>query len=526
MTDPLEVHAGAVVVENGRIVSVVRDRSQIPEGLRVFDVGDRPVLPGFVDPHVHVEMSATAIFGAVDCRTPPCASVGDVLDQLRKNQALREARGGWLIGQGVLYASRRFDERRLPTMTELDSISAQFPIALRFGAHVTVVNSRGMELAMEAGLPVTGDAHVCLDSSGKATGELHELFYALPIPSLTDEQLRESVAAVARERLTAHGVTAIGEITNTARGMRIMSDLAGSADLPQSVQAYVWTPGTMDLSNLLAPGFRESYDGSDYRVAGMKVFVDGGYSAHGAALLTSYVGSSSTGRMGFSEAQMTELVSRADAAGLQIAAHVNGERAQRLVCDSVVAARGGGAGIPVRLEHAGNVLTDPETAEYWARAGAVPIVQAGFIWSMGSFIAESIGAEFGPRLFPFRELIDAGWRLAGSSDVAGSDIRLFNPMANVMCATQRVTCVGDHLAPEQEVSVMEALAMHTVWAAEGLGVAHRMGSLAAGREANVVVLDRDPRVTDGALLGDIVPSAVLQRGSLVHGSLGELPAQP
>ena len=66
---------------------------------------------------------------------------------------------------------------------------------------------------------------------------------------------------------------------------------------------------------------------------------------------------------------------------------------------------------------------------------------------------------------------------------------------------------------------MEALAMHTSWAAQSLGLADRVGSLSTGLEANVVVLDRDPRYADLSDLEDIAPSAVIQQGAVVHGAL-------
>jgi 2-polyprenyl-6-methoxyphenol hydroxylase-like FAD-dependent oxidoreductase len=52
-------------------------------GIEVRDVGDRLVLPGFVDPHVHLRHLAVGRGRGIDCRFPGCTTIADVLDALR-----------------------------------------------------------------------------------------------------------------------------------------------------------------------------------------------------------------------------------------------------------------------------------------------------------------------------------------------------------------------------------------------------------------------------------------------------------
>ena len=538
MDGTLQSQPGTVLVSDGRITEVLPPCTPAPSGIPVLDAGTRPVLPGFVDPHMHLEMMATAMHGAVDCHTPPCESIDDMLTALREHASLRDARGGWLVGQGGLFAARRLADQRLPTRHDLDKVPGGFPIALRFGAHVTVVNTRGLELAAARGIPVpgrrglgrrpalTGDQHVCLDARGEPSGELHELFHALPVPPLTAGQLRQALAETARAHLTRHGVTTIGEITNTTLGMRAMAELAGTQAMPMTVQALAWAPGTLSLSEAFSPRLRERFPGTgDYTVRGVKLFIDGGFSAGGAAVLRPYRRSTSLGRLAYGRAELAGLVRRADDYGLQVAAHVNGERAQRLLCEATSDARAGCGDstgrldegvLPVRLEHAGNLVTSPDTTRFWAAAGALPIVTAGFIWTMGTFIAESAGDYTKPGLFPFRDLIDGGWALAGSSDCAASEFRHANPMFGVQCAVTRRSCMGEDIAPEQAITVPEALAMHTAWAARVMGLAGKAGCLRPGARADLVVLPADPRLTAPGRLSELTPDLVLRGGQTVH----------
>lgn len=506
---------GHVHIRDGHIVAVTEGPWQGPAHVPVTDHGDRPLLPGFVDPHVHLEMSAAALWGTVDCHTPPCSSIDDLLGQLHAHRDLREQRGGWLIGQGGLFADRRFADGRLPTRDDLDKVSTEFPIAIRFGAHVTVLNSAALDIARESGLPETGDAHIGTDGTGRWTGILHELYYALPIPVMTRDDLRSAVEATARRYLTRYGVTTIGEITNTPEGIELLAEAAGTR-VPQQVRAFVWAPGTMDLDTVCArAGAGLLPRTGAFDVAGVKIFVDGGFSAAGAAVLRPYRSDpGSRGRMAYDRAALTDLVRRTDEAGLQIAAHVNGERAQAELCAATVAARSGRARTAprIRLEHAGNVLTDPSTVDRWAEAEAVIVPQAGFIWTMGSFLTDYLGDYAADARFPFRSLLDRGVTVASSSDGAGSELLQFNPMFGVQCAVGRVSCTGEVVAPSEGVTVTEALAMHTISAAEALDVADTRGSLEPGKRADLVVLPQDPTTAGVAGLANLLPEQVLFAG--------------
>ncbi|GII67467.1 hypothetical protein Skr01_75520 [Sphaerisporangium krabiense] len=515
---------GSVVVRDGRIAAILPAGVAPPAGLPVTDVGDRPLLPGFVDPHVHIEMAALAMWGAVDCHTPPCGSIEELIEQLRAHAHLREQRGGWLVGQGGLFAGRRFAEQRLPTREDLDRVSTAFPVAVRFGAHVTVVNSRGLELIDVGALPETGDAYIGRDAAGRPTGELHELFYALPIPSLTEAELAQAVEETAERYLTRYGVTTAGEITTSMAGARLLAELAGTARLPMAVDAFVWAPGTLPLGELFdarRAGRLDDPSNPAFRYRGIKIFVDGGFSAAGAAVLRPYAqerdGEPQSGRMAYTAGDLADLIRTTDELDLQVTAHVNGERAQRELCRAALTARGGDADgrPPVRLEHAGNVLTDDATLDHWRRAGAVPIPQAGFIYTMGSFIPRSMGDYAFPGMFRFRDLIDRGWRVCSSSDGAGSELLQFNPLFGVQCAVTRVSCVGEEVNPGQRITVMEALEMHTSSAAAAMGLTDR-GSIEVGRRADLVVLAADPRDAAPGEISSIAVDAVTVNGAVAR----------
>jgi predicted amidohydrolase YtcJ len=369
-----------------------------------------------------------------------------------------------------------------------------------------------MERALENGLPETSDSYIRQADDGAPNGILHELFYALPIPALSPEAKRRAVIEVARRELLARGVTAIGEISDSVDGLNILADATESGDLPLWIRAFVWAPGTLPLKEVLDPGIRSRLPKASpekFDILGLKIFVDGGISSMGAALLKPYKelrdGRPNFGRLAYSRGELMEIIRRADDLGLQVAAHVNGEYAQRMLCQAIIDTRGRDRSgrLPVRLEHAGNMLTEVETMDFWRRAGAVPITQASGIWHSAPFVADYAGDYMKSGLRMIRTMLDDGWDVSSSSDASGSENLVYSPLFGVQEAVTRQACTGEILVPGERVSVMEALRMHTAAPARDLGVSADLGSIESGKRADLVVLGADPRECDPGQISNI-----------------------
>src|SRR5690606_2410615 len=121
----------------------------------------------------------------------------------------------------------------------------------------------------------------------------------------------------------------------------------------------------------------------------------------------------SCGEVALSPEHIAEALHRTAEAGLQLAVHANGDRAQEAVCEAIVAAGGIPDGAPTtRIEHAGNFLPEPgATTKAWRDAGIVPVPQPVFLYTFGDFFPTYLG-EYGEQgRFPFRDLLDDGWPL-------------------------------------------------------------------------------------------------------------------
>jgi predicted amidohydrolase YtcJ len=534
-----EVLDGGVAVAGERIERLVgRDEIEAlaAAGAQVIDVGERSLLPGFVDPHAHVEVACRASHGTVDVRTPEVACVSDLQDRLA--EALPDAeRTGWVIGQGNLFYDRKLREGRLPTRKELDAVSRTVPIALRAGGHVTVLNTAALE---RAGIDkdyrppehsITGKPIVercqCHD---EPTGVVKEMDNLLPFPLEDRDTISDALETGMRELFTANGVTSVGEISETLDGIGCMDRLAIAGRLPARVRLYLWAPGTMDLDQACdwRSHFSLASPSSRLGVGGVKLFSDGGYSAASAAVNADYVHVEHphSGSIALTADQVEEAVGLTRDAGLQLAIHANGDRAQEWLCETI-ASRSGRSEVAnrIRIEHAGNFRPQEKTSDAWRQAGILPVPQPVFLYTFGDYFVDYLGDYGAQGRFPFRTLLDEGWPLSSSSDVwIGSEREATNPMFAVWCSVARTSYAGRRIDPEQALTVDEALRLSTLGAAEAMGEAAEKGSLEPGKLADVVALDRDVhRVAVDDLRG-VKVDLTMVGGDVVHRREGGLPA--
>jgi predicted amidohydrolase YtcJ len=123
------------------------------------------------------------------------------------------------------------------------------------------------------------------------------------------------------------------------------------------------------------------------------------------------------------------------------------------------------------------------------------------------------------RLMPFRTLIDAGVRVAFSSDFPAADL---NPWAAVQAALTRHDGDGRPVLLDEAIDLTQALTAFTEHAAGVLGLADA-GRLSAGARADLVWCDQDPYGVDVDQLSRIRTLATWRAGQLVHGGLAPTP---
>jgi hypothetical protein len=193
----------------------------------------------------------------------------------------------------------------------------------------------------------------------------------------------------------------------------------------------------------------------------------------------------------FPEGLMLHRVSTSDQAGLQVAMHAIGDRANLEILDMFarVAEANGPRDRRFRIEHAQH-LRASEIPRF-GRAQVIASVQPYHAIDDGRWCEARLGPERTKGTYAFRSLLDTGAVLALGTDWTVAPL---DPMLTIAAAVTRRTLDGKHPGgwlPEQKISVTEAVRAYTVGSAMAEFSEQAKGAVTAGKLADLVLLDNN-----------------------------------
>lgn len=486
-----EPDAEAVAVRDGHVVRV---DSAYEVGFledaetTVVDLAGRTLLPGFIDAHTHMEMVGRRAREAdLGNATDPEAC----LDRLR---ARRDETDGWVLG--FAYDESQWTESRYLTRDDLDGVSTDRPVvAFREDMHLASVNSVVLDRHGEQ-LPPE-NVH---RQDGEPTGVLVEdaLDAVWEAIGASPERTREYLRA-AQETANCRGVTAVHDMVRNSHAPRIYRELDQAGELTLRVRLNYWAD---HLDAVLETGLRTNHGSERVRTGAIKTYTDGSIGGRTARLSRPYTDGDGDERGDWvvPPAELAALVERVDDAGLQMTAHAIGDAAIEAVLDTYE----GTDGERHRIEHV-EVLTG-DLVERLAASDTVVSAQPNFLkWAReDGLYADRLGDERRRDSNQFRTLLDRGATLA-----FGSDCMPLDPLFGI-------AQVVDAPAPQQELSVSEALRAYTRGAAHAGFDEDRMGTITVGHCADMVALGTSPWEAED--IADIDVDLTIVGGEIVHDS--------
>jgi predicted amidohydrolase YtcJ len=542
--DPAHPLAGSIGVWNGLVAALDGDAAALP-ARRVADAGGATVLPGFVDAHTHLcwaglEAGAADISGG--------SSIDEVLATISV-AATAAPTGGWVDVAG-------YDQRLLGrhlTAADLDRVGQGRPVYVQHRSGHACVVSSDVLARLPDGWLTPGREGVDIGADGQPTGVLAEQAMLgvrdLRVPyALTT--IVDAIERTARVCL-AQGVTMCAEagIGTGLLGHSPVELAAYQAAVEQgrlAVRAQVMVASDVlhDVTANAADGLRRGVDLGlrtglgDRRlsIGALKIYTDGGMMARTAALTEPYnpqsgnpgsgnpgSGNSGSGNSGpncgLLQREPAELIATmvdGHGAGWQLAVHAIGDRALDVALDGIEQAQRGRPRPEARhrVEHAG--LVRPDQLRRMARLGVTAVIQPTFLYAYGDDYAAILGPERAGFLYRGRGFLDAGVRIAGSSDRPVADGA---PLRAIAFMTDRRSCSGQVIGPGEELTVTEALEAYTVQAAWACGAERWAGSITPGKAADFVVLGEDPRRLPPDRIPDIEIRATVVGGEVAYGAL-------
>jgi hypothetical protein len=468
-------------------------------GAQRVDLQGACVVPGLADAHVHFPTWSLA---QRQVRLEGAESLAEALERVARALPGVPA-GAWLRGVGW----REGDWTDAPTRGALDRISGATPVALfSKDYHSLWLNSAGLAQARQP-LDVRGGV-VEHDEGGEPTGVLRENAawtfrdrYVRPsVPEMV-EAVREGLVIAA-----SRGVTAVHDKDGWLGAFEVFSRLHEHGELTLRVwQSFPWER----LDELESIGMRSGFGDDMLRVGYLKGFMDGTLGSATAHLLDGSGVQITTGE------ELARVVRRAAKAHFPVAVHAIGDAANRAALDAFAAARDawGPAGLRPRIEHA-QLLADQDVPRF-ASLGVAASVQFSHAPSDRDLADRLWEGRAGA--YAYRSLLDAGTLLANGSDAPVEEL---DPLAGVAAGVRRTLDERPAWRPEQALTVREALWASTLGPAWLEGQEGRRGTLAPGRLADLVVLDRDPLACPPDELGEVAVLATMVGGRWTYRSAG------
>src|SRR5436853_21972 len=249
----------------------------------------------------------------------------------------------------------------------------------------------------------------------------------------------------------------------------------------------------LDSWRAVAETVSRSGRGDDWvKIGGVKGYMDGSAGSRTAYFFEPYSDSAGyNGLLQHPEADMRSWIGSADSAGLQVAVHAIGDRANAIllsIYDSVTKAHGP-RDRRFRVEHAQHLR--PQDILLFGTLGVIASVQPYHAIDDGRWVEQRIGPVRIRTTYPFRTLLDTGAKLAFGSDWTVAPL---DPILGVYAAVTRRTLDGKNpngWVPEQKISVGEAPRAYTAGNAYATFDEGKRATLAPGADADVVVLDRN-----------------------------------
>lgn len=519
--DPARPTVQAVAVRGDRIRAVGTTAELLTYPGAVLDerFAQAVLVPGFVEAHSHAGTGTVwqdTYVGMAD-RTDPdgrhwagCRTLEDVVQRLiLADSELADPRAP-LVAWGL--DPIFFPGERL-SADQLDRVSRTRPIHITHtSGHAVSVNSAAMQLCgINASTAVTG---VVKDAKGNPTGELQEMAAIALVASLVEGRGVMSTNETALRAFAQDGVNN-GITTLTDLGSAFLMDDAGvdmyqrAADGPFPARLNVFHFGLgmgavpLSLADAAARLVELRTRSTDkLRLGNVKLMLDGTVQGFTARLMApGYYGDQPNGIWAASPEEFFTAFETFHRAGILIHVHCNGDQSTQLFLDTlekVLTAH-------PRPDHRHTVthsqLSTPAQYRRMAALGSCANIFANHIWGWGDQHMDlTVGPDRAARMNAAATALSHGVPISLHSD---SPVTPLGTLSTMKHAVTRLTMSGRVMGAHERISAEQALHAVTIGSAYMLKMDHEIGSLEAGKFADMAILAEDPLGVPAEKIGEI-----------------------
>ncbi len=310
------------------------------------------------------------------------------------------------------------------------------------------------------------------------------------IPNPTENELDGALQRAAKHAL-AHGITQVHDMSSYGGwiDMATYRRAESAGQLPIRIYSFVAIRTWQKLDSFVK---QNGWGDDRLHWGGLKGFVDGSLGSTTAWFFKPYLDApNSTGLQVTDTILLRKWILAADSAGLHIATHAIGDRANNWILNVYEEAekRRPQKDHRFRVEHAQH-LTEGDISRF-AKLGVIPSMQPYHAIDDGKWAAKRLDSTRLLGTYVFKSLLESGANLTFGSDWTVAPL---DPIAGIYAAVTRRTLDDKNPGgwyPGQKISVEQALRCYTVNNARAGFMENKTGMLKAGMMADFTVLSEN-----------------------------------
>ncbi|NPE27331.1 amidohydrolase [Methanococcoides sp. SA1] len=510
--NPDQPKAEAIAITNEKIIAVTTNeeiQKYINEKTKVIDAENKFLCPGFTDSHLHFLDGGQRLASVElrDAKTPEefKQRIADYINTIKP--------GTWVIGGDWDHTNWGGE---LPQKSWIDDISPENPVWVsRLDGHMALANSKAMEIAkVDNDIEDIEGGTFVRDENGKLTGIMKDnSMYAIEsiVPN-PDDDMKFRYLDAAMKYVNSEGVTSVHHMGNWD-DLRIF-ELAKEKDLLK-VRINAAVPISTH-EKLKERKDTKGWGDEWVKLGGLKGFIDGSLGSHTALMKDGFTDAPKDfGLLVTEEEEMYEMVKAGDEFGGQAVVHAIGDSANNIMLNiyEKVVQENGKRDRRFRIEHAQHLL--PEDVTRFGKLGVIASMQPYHCIDDGRWAEALIGKERMKTTHAYKSLLDTKAILTFGSDwyVAPP-----TPLEGIYAAVTRATMDDKNpkgWVPEQKISVEEALIAYTSTPAYVSFEEDIKGTLAPGKLADIVILEKDLFAIPAVDIWDLKVEKTILAGKVV-----------